>query len=963
MPGHWRQEVIVGRDDELALLDANWARTRHGQGCVVVLAGEPAIGKTQLARAASDHIRREGGLTACGRAVNTESASPFRPLSEALCSLVRRVGLPPTAELAPFRPLLGRFIPEWASAVEPIEISTVALGEAVLRFARAVAPERGCALVLEDLHWADPDTMAVVEYLADNVNAIPVMCIITTRDDEASLGLDVLRRLAARRTCTWHTLKPLPPEDVAAVVSVHLGVDRAPESALTVVEPAAGVPLLIKELLDTAISERVLVLGSDGWQLATACPTMVPSSHSDSVRRRLARLEPQAARVIRAAAAVGVFDDDVLAAAAGVDQQTLATSIDAAIDAGLVVVDGKPISLRFRHALTADAVRALQLPAERTALARQALFAVANCHPELPGDWCEVAADLSQQAGDPHQAAIFLHELGGRSLESGELTSAGAAFRRALELATPGSELDATVQEDIVEAFTLAGDYTHASEIGIQLLDRLTTATDPTKRWVRIHLRLARAAAAATCWTEARAHLQAARSEASAADLALTCRLAALDALIALGEDDAQRAEELATQAWALAEQESLPSVACEALEVLGRCRRPTDLDGAVTAFADAYELATKHDLRIWRVRAMHELGIVDLLRTVNIDRLSAARELAAELGAVATQAAIELNLCAGLFLRGDDRACVAASTQTAELADRYDIHHVRAAALRFAAMAYARAGNQAEAERALASAAGGAAGDASFLASAASVQAMLAFVADDRLAALRHLDPAGLTTVSQVRSQDPAVGWWALLRAIDADGAGAAINAVRPVQPVNVIVRGFLHFADAILLGRAGCIAEAESALSAGSLLLTEVAWLRHFGLRWVAEAALVDDWGQPESWLRGTEAFFTEAGQERLAAACRSLLRRAGVPVPRRRADWAELPTELRRHGLTVREYEVLTLLAEGLPNAVMAQRLYLSPRTVERHIANICVKVGLQRRSQLVALASRTLASSTR
>src|SRR5919197_1324511 len=86
------------------------------------------------------------------------------------------------------------------------------------------------------------------------------------------------------------------------------------------------------------------------------------------------------------------------------------------------------------------------------------------------------------------------------------------------------------------------------------------------------------------------------------------------------------------------------------------------------------------------------------------------------------------------------------------------------------------------------------------------------------------------------------------------------------------------------------------------------------------------------------------------------RRRVRRAGAPVPRRREGSEDVPLSVRAMGVTARELEVLTLLAEGLSNREIGERLYLSPRTVERHIANLAAKAGLERRAQLVALAAR-------
>jgi DNA-binding NarL/FixJ family response regulator len=101
---------------------------------------------------------------------------------------------------------------------------------------------------------------------------------------------------------------------------------------------------------------------------------------------------------------------------------------------------------------------------------------------------------------------------------------------------------------------------------------------------------------------------------------------------------------------------------------------------------------------------------------------------------------------------------------------------------------------------------------------------------------------------------------------------------------------------------------------------------------------------------------ARFEEHGQQRLVAACRSLLGKAGAPVPRRRAN-SVVPLVLRERGVTERETEVLALLGEGLSNNEIASRLFLSPRTVERHIANLTAKTDLRTRTELVAFAART------
>ena len=175
----------------------------------------------------------------------------------------------------------------------------------------------------------------------------------------------------------------------------------------------------------------------------------------------------------------------------------------------------------------------------------------------------------------------------------------------------------------------------------------------------------------------------------------------------------------------------------------------------------------------------------------------------------------------------------------------------------------------------------------------------------------------------------------------------------------MHFLAVGHLSYAEAVLLGRRGQTSTKRwrwwrPATSASA----RSSWHRNTGRRYLAEAALADGWGDPVGWSREALAFYELHDDDPLASACRSLLRRAGAPVPRRTAGDDQMPGELRALGVTGREVEVLRLLGEGRSNREISERLYLSPRTVERHVANLTAKVGVERRSELVAFAARSL-----
>src|SRR5262249_1896047 len=149
------------------------------------------------------------------------------------------------------------------------------------------------------------------------------------------------------------------------------------------------------------------------------------------------------------------------------------------------------------------------------------------------------------------------------------------------------------------------------------------------------------------------------------------------------------------------------------------------------------------------------------------------------------------------------------------------------------------------------------------------------------------------------------------------------------------------LGYADAVAAGRCGRPGEANDLLGPAEAGMASRSWWRHRVRLLVAEDALAHRWGGPVGWAREGLAVFVRPGDDGLAARCREVLRRAGAPVPRRGRGDTAVPARLRGWGVTSREMDVLALVAEGLTNVAIAERLVLSPRTVETHVANLVAK----------------------
>jgi DNA-binding CsgD family transcriptional regulator len=209
-----------------------------------------------------------------------------------------------------------------------------------------------------------------------------------------------------------------------------------------------------------------------------------------------------------------------------------------------------------------------------------------------------------------------------------------------------------------------------------------------------------------------------------------------------------------------------------------------------------------------------------------------------------------------------------------------------------------------------------------------------------------------------------PSHGLHALLAAVEDEPGAAQVRAdVRrcgaTTAPYNALLVGY---AEAVAAGRCGrtddaerLLVDAEQALPADATG-RPVEVLQHLGRRLVAERAVLDGWGEPAAWLRAAAAGLDDDAPQ-VAAACRRLLRAAGEKAPRRVVQ--PLPEAARRAGVTLREHEVLLLVAAGATNAAVAAQLHLSPRTVETHVARLLQKTGVARRGLLTSWLSTAAA----
>jgi DNA-binding CsgD family transcriptional regulator len=978
--------VLVGRSAEMRALTDDLDAAGRSDGRAVLLTGDAGVGKSRLVREVIADAAARGYLILTGRATESAVPVPFRPISEALMGAARSGIVPDARSTSDYRAALGTLVPEWSHPGDgDAEVSAVIIGEALLRLLSLPGWPAGL-LVLEDLHWADPETLAIVEYLADNVADSRILVLATLRDTEPSAGLKLLRSLTARRAAARVHVRRLAPRAVTQMAAACLNVTDVPRAVSRLLADCDGLPFAVEEILAAAVSSGELVRGTAGWQVNNDVVTGVPSSIVGSVRNRIAGLGQQARNVIVSAAVLGrQFDWALLPSVADVGESEALEALHEAHDVQLiepVFADGG--AFRFRHSLTRAAIVSDLLPPELASRSARAAEAIEAAHPGLPGVWCELVAELRAASGQPVGAARLLLTAGRRALRQGALASAIAVLRDAHKLLADAGNadlaLDLQVEEVLAEALALSGDYQQLSLLAEGLIARLNAIDpDPRRRQALIRIRAASARPEDNA-DAAAAHLSAASELAHGLDdLELASRIDAVGARYALAGGELDQAAQLAHRSLASAESAGLSGwaaeVAVESLDVIGRRERMRDLGAARAAFERAHKLADKQALGVWRIRMLHELATLDMLTDGATSALMEVSDLAHEAGVLSIASVIDLQL-ANLWSLGTDldRALVTAQRcerGAAQLGSRrMEVMAICLQALVAAIQGDCR-GAESQAERAEAIMPG----DPEVLATTiGQIRVLAALFRDDvdravsySTAARAYLDKAlgapgrgrGFYSPSQapVIARGRSYGLHALLQAAsDGDISGAVALAANAGAAVSWN-RGCLAYAEAVLAGKSGTTERATALADEGYAWFAPFApWWNRLARRLVGPAALRDGWGEPVAWLREAAAGFEATGHDRLAAACRGLLRKAGERVPRSGRGQAQVPPQMRRLGVTSREMDVYLLVAQGYSNAEIAARLFISPKTVETHVANLVAKTGRAGRRELVAHAAR-------
>ncbi|CAM3624907.1 helix-turn-helix transcriptional regulator [Kibdelosporangium persicum] len=962
--------LVIGRDREVAELTRAIDAARASRGGAVFLVGEAGIGKSRLASEAAGIAFAAGVRVLRGRGSTIGPIVPFRPLTEALLALFRGGHLPDDVALGPYRPILGRLIPDLQQpGGVDVGDSLIVLGEAVLRLVTLAGRSHGCMLILEDLQHADAETLAIVEYLTDNLADLPVLLVATIRDEPCA-ARDLARLATQRHAASMMTLSRLTAADVSRLAAACLEAkpeDLPDEVVDRLTEDSAGVPFIIEEVLHQLVSDGVLVKGAAGWRVIGTLRPDVPETVLRGVIDRVGQLGPQGSMLLSVAAVLGDrFPLSVVGQVTALDQRSMLSHLRAAVAAQIVAPDDEsPDWYAFRHPLMAEALRSSLPPADRAEYSRQASAAVKALHPDLPGEWCQLVATLQADSGDIQGAATLFAEAGRRALADGASESSVKLLDRANTLLQGEStaESKARILETLLYALAEAGQVDRARMLVDTLDEQLNGASLSPGTRAALHTRLANVYYLAGLFAEGMEQVIAAR-EVLGSD-APEEHTAAIDVIAASltrhgrGDNRAAEAEALARRAIASAERGNSPHVLCEAWLILGELARDRSMAESVDCFQRGLKIAEGHRLPIWRVYALVLLAVNSWLSDGDPSGYQRTLDEAQRVGAVTLGYTVQGNIAMDAALRGD-------FAKTSHLIAQYkqDVIRLRLRPqLRYLLMVQtilaAHQGKRSEMDQAIAEFSEWQDEHShEFPLVLGLARAFCALLEENRGLARDELAKM-LAATEGLPSNYHLAGRHGLclfLAVLEQEAGWSEYQAVlSDAQAAMRWNRQFVRLAEAVLLGREGRIEEANAAAAAAQQDSEIYGMVRHIVLRLAAEAAIADGWGEPIAWLRRAEEYFHQLSVPAVAGACRSLLRHAGASVKQRRTGIDQVPDDLRAIGVTVREHEVLQLLVERLTNKAIANRLHISPRTVEKHVASLIMKADVADRVELSDFAA--------
>jgi class 3 adenylate cyclase/tetratricopeptide (TPR) repeat protein len=442
---------FVGRGEEMAALERRFDEARAGKGGLAVLVGEPGIGKTRTAEEFCEHARGLGAMMLWGRCYEGDWAPPFSPFTEAIRQYAE------TTDDAALRSALGkdagvvaRLVPALRDRLPdisepsqlPPEGERYRLLETVSSFFGSVATARPLVLVLDDLHWADSGTIAMLRHVARQATGQRVLLLGAYRDVEldaqhplAEALPDLRRDTALERV----VLGGLENADVGRLLNVIAEQDVPDDLVRAIGEETEGNPFFIREVLLHLIEEGKVLTEEGRWRATLSIAEVgIPETVREVIGRRLSRLSDGTNRLLAAASAFdGGFAFDVVALLSGLGEAAALDAIDEGLAAQVLQPGGAADTYDFTHALFRHALYEEMSPSRRVRLHRQIGEAIEARYAEsLEPRLGELAYHFywAAPAGDAAKAIDYCQRAAEQARARFACEDAVAHYQRALEM-------------------------------------------------------------------------------------------------------------------------------------------------------------------------------------------------------------------------------------------------------------------------------------------------------------------------------------------------------------------------------------------------------------------------------------------------------------------------------------------------------------------------------------------------
>jgi class 3 adenylate cyclase len=373
---------LVGRDEQLFVLEDALLAAHRGESRLVALGGEAGMGKTRLATELAKRAQRLDWTVLWGACSEAELPIPYLPLVEALGNYLSGQDITQLREsLGAASRELAQLFPQLAHDEPTIRVgdpeqAKLRLFEAVVTLLNTIAHDNGLLLILEDVHWADSATRELLDHLCRRLTNTRSLLLLTYRSDELDRRHPLAPLLQSWRrsgSAELLTLSPLDRSQVAEMIACILEGDGVePRFAGLMYARTEGNPFVLEEMLKELIDCGDLPRAGNGHAVEQL---RIPDTVRDTILLRFARLDPAEAEVLQAAAVLGrTFDYATLLSASGAAESTVQAALQVGVAQQLLEeTSDARASYRWRHALTQEAISdAIVLPRRQALHSRAA---------------------------------------------------------------------------------------------------------------------------------------------------------------------------------------------------------------------------------------------------------------------------------------------------------------------------------------------------------------------------------------------------------------------------------------------------------------------------------------------------------------------------------------------------------------------------------------------------------------